>query len=310
MKKMILGFVVFIVVSFIGLLFYLQLYGKELFLLALNNAFKRPVSVAKIAYQFPLGLRAEKLRVEGIAEASSLEVQIALQSLFEKKIHFSNVKISQPVITFVKVHNAPEISNSPASEAPPVKPPVAVTPSPSEKPAMITQIDRLVIKQGQLNYQNNDLAFQLENVDIKAHNLILPAQSVKTDFHLKARVIKENMPFSGGDVEGQGWFNLVQKDMQADVKISHPDGPIEVTANISSEHNEMNVKGNFSLGQFRNDQKNTKAKTGEPQNTPVQQAFSYAVSSMGLGINAQFSFQTKMDDFQIGSIAFSGDVVQ
>ena len=310
MKKIIIGLVVFIVVSFMGLSFYLSLYGKELFLLALNNAFKRPVSVGKIAYQFPLGLRAEKLRVEGIAEASSVEVQIAVQSLFEKKIHFSNVKINQPVITFVKVHNAPEILNSPASEAPPVEPPVAVTPSPSEKPAVITQIDRLVIKQGQLNYQNNDLAFQLANIDLKAHDLILPARSVKTDFHLKARVIKENMPFSGGDVEGQGWFNLVQKDMQVNLKISHPDGPIELTANMLSEHNDMTVRGKFSLGQFKNDHKTAKAKTPSPDNTPVQQAFSYAVSSMGLGINARFSFQTKMDDFQIGSIAFSGDVVQ
>ncbi len=311
MKKAILGLLFVFITVFIGLLFYLELYGKQLFLLALNNAFKRPVSVARIQYQFPLGLKAEKLHVEGLADAASLEVQIAVQSIFEKKIHFSNVKINRPVIIVERMTHE-QVSSNPSpgaggEEGAVVQPPVVKAKTASTSKSVITQIDRLVIKQGQLTYHDGDMAFQLEDVDLKAHQLILPMESVKTDFHLKARIIKDNMPFSGGEVDGQGWFNLVKKDMEAKLKISHPHGPIQVAADFLSQNNNMTVKGNLSLGQYK---KSPKTVPQASQDTPVQQAFSYALSSMGFGINAQFSFETKMDNFQVTNISFSGDVVQ
>ena len=82
LKHILIGLAVLIAVIFIGSFFYLRVYGKNLFLVALNTSFKRPVTVGKITYQFPLGLRAEKLRVEGLGEAASLEAQLCPQSLF------------------------------------------------------------------------------------------------------------------------------------------------------------------------------------------------------------------------------------
>jgi len=167
------------------------------------------------------------------------------------------------------------------------------------------KISKLQIRKGSVEYFKSldyKFAFSLENVFLTAEDIIFPLKPVHTNFHLTGILDKDKFPLSGSRVEGAGWIDLIQKDMSSRFKVLEKDDRAGLTANIVSKNNQMRVEGDI---QVRNLSFTPETETQEES---VQNMIFGALSSMGVAIGAKYSFETKMDDFKISNISFSGNV--
>ena len=179
---------------------------------------------------------------------------------------------------------------------------------PSSLWAQKIDIQQWTVKNGRFQYaqefNGSDFSFQLEEIYLEAGNLVLPLEPMKTPFHFWGRLVKEGNPLSGSKVDGSGWADFVTKDMEGRLQIVGVDGRAALTAGVSAQNNDMTVQGDLKvsglpLGAGKDFVAGTSA---------VGNLISGVLSSMGVEIGAKFSFKTKMDDFQVSNISFSGQV--
>jgi len=170
-------------------------------------------------------------------------------------------------------------------------------------------IKQLILKQGRFQYTNSfinkDFSFALEDVYLKAEHLSFPLRAGRTDFNISGRLIKRGNPLSGSSVEGSGWVDVVQRNMEAKIEIIEADGSVGMTAEAVSKNNNMDVKGEVKFQNIF--MKNSKQDSLD--SSSVNNLIFNALSSAGVKIGAKFSFKTKMDDFRPEQVSFSGNVV-
>ena len=174
------------------------------------------------------------------------------------------------------------------------------------------KVRELIVRDGRYRYLNDssggNFSFEAENVYLKAEHLILPLAGlpagVRTDFLFSGRLKRKDGPLSDGNVEGSGWIDFVKKDMEGKFKVLEAEGFGGLTADLSSRDNHMKVNGELNLGNFLAGAN----KAATPAAAGVNDFVLGALSSFGVEIGAEFSFETKMDDFQVSNISFSGSV--
>ncbi len=171
----------------------------------------------------------------------------------------------------------------------------------------LAKVRELIVREGRYRYLNDssggNFAFEAENIYLKAEHLILPFDGlpagVRTDFLISGRLKRKDGPLSDGNVEGAGWIDFVKKDMEGKFKVLEAEGLGGLTADLSSRDNHMKVNGELKLGNFL---------AGASKAAGVNDIVLGALSSFGVEIGAKFSFETKMDDFQVSNISFAGSV--
>ncbi len=255
-KRLLIGAVVFIILAMAAGFLYVKWYGAALFQETLSRSLQRRVEWKSLFYQFPFGLQARQVRVEGDMFAGEVQAQFKPASLLAQKV----------------------------------------------------EIQQLIVKNGRFHYaqelNGGDFFFQLEEIYLEAENLALPLEPMRTPFHFWGRFVKEGNPLSGSKVEGSGWADFFAKDMEGKLQIVGVDGRASLTADVAAQNNDMTVKGDLKVsGLSLGAGKDSVAGT-----STVGNLISGVLSSMGVEIGAKFSFKTKMDDFQINDISFSGNV--
>lgn len=173
-------------------------------------------------------------------------------------------------------------------------------------------VRELIVREGRYRYLNDssggNFSFEAENIYIKAEHLILPLAGLltgaRTDFLISGRLKRKDGPFSDGNVDGSGWIDFVKKDMEGKIKVREAEGFGGLTADLFSRDNHMKVDGELKLGNFFAEVN----KAATPAAAGVNDLVLGALSSFGVEIGAKFSFETKMDDFQVSNISFSGSV--
>lgn len=163
----------------------------------------------------------------------------------------------------------------------------------------------LIVHKGIWRYANEEgdrpLKFQVEDIAVDARDILVPMDSIQTAFHLTGRLAKFKNPLSGSRVEGSGWVNLGKKDMDAVVDVIDADGRAGLTAHAVSKNNTMDVTGNVKLNA-------ASAAPASKEGSSVNDLIFGAMASMGVQFGAEFAFQTKMDDFKISNLSFTGSV--
>lgn len=325
LKRLLILFAIFLVLFFVSASVYVKFYGKSLIEEALRSSLNRAVVIEKMSYRFPLNLRAQNVRIAHSIEgkqffrAQDIIAQLSIGAIFQRRLIFNSVKLIKPVIIIEKTETS-QGSPPPIRRYGVVIPPEQSDPSDVNSISDISRdqnknkqtevlIKHLVLSQGRFEYANSsidkDFSFAMEDVYLKAENLVFPAQSGQTNFNIVGRLIKEGNPLSGSSVEAHGWVDIVQRNMEARVEVVEADGSVGMTAEAVSKNNDMEVKGeikfqNILMGVGKGDSSDASA---------VNNLISSALSSAGVEIGAQFSFKTKMDDFQPEQISFSGKVV-
>jgi len=326
LKRLLIVVVVLLILFFVGASVYVNLYGKDFIEGAMQSSLGRDVVIGKISFQFPMNLRARNVRIshrikgKKFFETQDIIAQLSIDTIFHRQLVLNSVELIKPVIVIEKISGLNGNSSKPERRhgivIPPKRSDLANASSASsgeknrgEDRQTKISIKRLIIKQGSFQYRNSlinkDFSFAMENVYLKAHQLVFPVEAGKTIFDISGRLIKEGNPLSGSTVEGNGWVDIVQRDMEVQVEVIEADGSVGMTAKAVSKDNDMEVKGeikfrNILMGADKGDSK-------EP--SVVNDLISSALSSARVEIGAKFSFKTKMDDFRPQRVSFSGNVV-
>ena len=125
---------------------------------------------------------------------------------------------------------------------------------------------------------------------------------METKFDLTAAITNGQLPFSGSKVQAQGFINVYKKDMNVNINVIEPDGKVSCAANLYSLNNDMTVQGKVQIKNL------TDKPETETNPASFKDVFFAALQSSGLEITSAFNFKTKMDDFQVGAISFSGQI--
>lgn len=317
LRRLLLWTTISILAVFILLTVYVKFYGKAGILQALNTSLKTTVTIEDIYYHVPFGVSAYKITVGDYFQADAVSVQINPKSFFQRHIILSDVLLVKPEVIIKKelkvqepapIENVPQTAGAQGGVAPVSQPSSVVSDdknlSKDQRPKVY--IDQLIVKDGQVSYNNNaprdTFQFQLENVQLRAQQLTCPFSNEQTQFSLIGRLAEDQSPLAGSSVQSSGWFNMVEKNMQAQLKVEDPGKKGGLTANIVAKNNHATVSGELNLNNFLSKFR----KKEDSGASSVDDIVTSVLSSMEIG--AKFSFETKMDDFQVNNIAFSGSV--
>ncbi len=320
LKRLLILFCFLFILGFIAASFYVKIYGRSLVERALNTSLKRNVVLGKVSYRFPLGFGAQNVRIsqslEGgeFLEIRKIVAQLSPDAIFRKKFAFDSVVLIEPSVVIENVKGDEDDFPGKIRRYGVIVPPVrsegeGVETSQTMDGQTEISIGKFIVKQGRLLYidglTEKGFSFSLEDVQLKVGLLVFPPKSGQSEFNISALLIKKGNPLSGSHVEGAGWIDIVNRDMEARIEVVEEDGTVGLTAQAVSRANDMEVKGEIKMQNLlRGVAKSTSSET-----STVNDLVLNALSSAGVKIGARFSFKTKMDNFQLGQISFSGNVV-
>ena len=106
-------------------------------------------------------------------------------------------------------------------------------------------------------------------------------------------------------VEASGWVDILKRDREAKIEVVEANGTVGLTADVVSKNNDMDVAGEIKM---QNLLQGVDKEASSDEST-VNDLVLNALSSAGVEIGANFAFKTEMDNFRVGQISFSGNVV-
>lgn len=304
---------------------YLSWKGRAIVEENLTKAFQRPVKIGEVKAVPPFGLSIDSLDIAGTFHSGRVSLQFNLPFLHNQDLMLAKVELHDPVFN---IRRSPEgqlflgdrllsqqstasleeaavltVSSSAMALSSTIPAPTLE----SSIPAAGVIIDRLVIRNGLIHFENqqqgNELKLSLEQVRLEAAHFIYPTRPMATTFKLSALIVGEKLPFSGNQTQAQGWINWPERSMDGHFKIVAPDGTETISAGLQSAANDLAVKGQVNLGKLIG-----QAPSGEEKSTSLEDVVMGALQSSGLELAINFSFRTKMDDFQLGPVALNGNM--
>lgn len=326
LKRFLIVFAVLLVVFFIGASIYVKAYGKAFVEEALTNALEKNVVLGKASYSFPFGFRAQNIRIAqssevgGFFEAEDIVAQLSPETIYQGQLIFDSVVFIKPLIV-IKNTKEPEDTTEerirrhgvvipPDQTALPTAGDVGdVKESQDANGPVEVRIKQFVLKQGRLEYTSGpadkDFSFGLEDVWLKAGNLVFPLKPGRTDFSISGRLVKEGNPLSGSSIEGRGWVDAANRDMEAKIEVVEKDGSVGMIVEAVAIDNNMDVSGEIRVRDllFGAD------KQASSKDSAINDLILGALSSAGVEIGAKFAFKTKMDNFHLEQVSFSGSVM-
>jgi len=305
LKRLFIWTGIIIVFAYFGLSLYIATFGKNILVKTISSTLNQPVTIERLTYQFPYDLIASNVAVLNLFQTPKIQTRVDIKSLIDKKVILTSLDILSPRVTLKRsFHEKSPVDRDVTSlETKKI--------SPDESGMKFSNnniyIHRFSIHNGSLLYSDpsssHDLSFHLDRLQLQVGPLSFPVRSTRSSFDFTASLTKETLAFSQNAVKGTGWADLLRKNMNADIKIFNSDGRPDFKVHLYSKENDMTVQGSINLKNFLNSRQNEK-----PLENSIDQLVLGAFSSMGLEIGTDFSFKTKMDNFHLGKISFSGNV--
>lgn len=317
-RRFVIWLLILTILGLAGLSVYVHYQGKNFLVGTLRKTFGPATYIGEINFYPPFGLHVQGLQLGDFLSSQSVIFQIAPLSLFGDRMTFYKVDLVGTRVVIDRSQQPAPTETPPAdgvgtpstttevskeiSVEQPVKGGVSKTVN------KIFDVRRLVIREGALLYkdapQDGDFSFELNYVRIDARNLVFPFESKQTRFRLSGVLKEGSTPVGGSRVDGHGWIDVVKKDLNAEVQIIDPEGKPAMEVMAVSLNNDMSVNGHVKLGNFLKGVSSKKPADEKSVNDLLLNAF----SSMGVEVDADFSFRTKMDDFQVRDIGISGNI--
>ena len=311
-------FLVLLVLFAVAATIYVRIYGKSLLEGVLNTSLKRNVVLGSVSYQFPFGLQARDVRIAQSDEGGEfLTVQRILaqmapdEVLFRGRLAFDTVVLVEPSLVIKGRKDSSETAVKPVTNDQNAA--AANEPEPSREQTEIKSaqilVDRLVVRQGRVRYNEGltekGYSFTLEELDLDARSLAFPLRPGQSSFDLTGKLVKKGNPLSGSLVKSEGWVDVVKKDMETNVQVIEKDGSVGMTARAVSTNNDMEVTGEVKMHNLLVGTDEKAASDASAINDLVLNA----LSTSGIEIGAQFAFKTQMDNFRVGQVSFTGNVI-
>lgn len=343
--KIVAGFIVVLTVLFIGAFVFFQTKGKQIVIDKLSAAFGRRVDIDSIQVRYPLGLSIKNFNVDGYGFVKEVSIGLGVLHLLGNDLKFSSVVFYEPQIVLHRLKDKtviigdlppvtsdaqtsespaePEAPGQPAESAQPVVPAPPAPQSAKNKKAPPFSMDKLVIKNGAVSFFDHSSAEEFQvlvsDIDLDVRHLSFNMKPARTKFNLNAKIVMPKTQTPTGEIISRGWLNLAKKDMKGELKIENLDGRIfssfygnavktdfkniiaDLFVEAESKDNDMTVKGRLQVKDFAFDSK-------QKDSHSLEDIILGGLQSMAKGLTLEFSFKTKMDNFKMESISFSGNI--
>ena len=347
LKVVTVGSIIFIFL-FLSVILFVSAKGKQILAEKLSEAFAAKVEIGTLNVIFPLGLHVSDFYVERYGFVKDIDMGFGVFYLFRKDLNFSNLVLNQPQLiihrTKANTFGIGELSKddrveeSPAVPAAPVPgggpgpeqkslPPQDKRVHPKDMPHF--HVDKFVVRNGVINFfdysKEGDFSrLTVKDVDIRLKDVSYPFRSGKTRFDVKAAILGEDpvRQSSAGSLSGRGWADFVKKDMKGELKIADLNAaafliqmgiPLseelknfmgDVFVEAESQNNAMTVKGKLQV----KDMAFHLSKGGDEKNPTLESMFLEGLQSLAKKVQIEFQFKTRMDDFKVESVSFTGNI--
>lgn len=328
-KILITGALIFIVI-FLALSIFVCFQGKKIVTARLQVVFEQPIEIGEIRWVLPLSLQIRDLHVGATLRVKEVVVGLGFMSSFNKGINLSQVTLLEPQLVMHRSDDSPPFleskPQSPAEIQQNTQPSRETLPTKAPRPQLL--IKTLVIKSGEIHYIDHvpheaDKAVVIRNINLRAANVALPLISSKTIFNFQATMGRDETSPIESRITGQGWVDAYKRDMESKIVIDDLDSKVildllggeetllknaivDVMADLNSKNNEMQVVCQIKVNElvFRSPAKR------KGDSISFEEILIDGLQRIGQGTKVNFRFKTKMDEFKIESMAFSGNVYQ
>lgn len=315
--KVLAGFFILLWILIATCYIYIRLNGRAWVIGTLSQIFEQPVGLKNIHFLFPFGARITELSVGDTLQVKDVQLQIGVPDFLHKRFHLLLLNLSEPVVMIQRNADSkivfgnlsPEISTAVETTSSLSFEKNAERSSPlaaSPKKSFNLIVDYLLVTKGEVRFRDysreRNFQLTLRDVNIKAQSMAVPVQPVNTKFDLTATLFQNDLSFSGSRIKAEGWANFYAKNMQATLEVAEPDGKVALSAVLDSKNNNLAIDGKVHMT-------NLIPQAAVPsEETSLKGLIFSSLQSSGVEIVADFHSQTKMDDIQLDSILFSGNV--
>jgi len=333
LPKILITAVLIFVVIFVGLSIFVYSQGKRIVVTKLQAVFDKPVEIGDIRLVLPLSLRVKDVHIGGMLRVKEVVMGLGFINFLNKEVNLSQVVLLEPQFVIHKSEPLPSDPGTIPQPTPSSDNTQATTQNPKDiaidktaQPRLF--IDTLIIKNGQIHYlehliEQEDKAVVLRNVNLRASNVAYPFISTKTIFDIQATMGGDEALPTESRITGQGWVDALKKDMESKITIRDLDSKVltavfggedaffknaivDLTVDLNANNNDLQVSCQVKVNELSF---NSSGK-GEDDSTSFEDILLQGLQKVGQGIEVNFRFKTKMDEFKIESIAFSGSVFQ
>jgi hypothetical protein len=286
-----------------GVMLFLNANGRAVFVDRVSASTNRNVSLGAVRLAFPMGLELDGLVIEGLLITNRAQVYVDPWSLLRGKLAFSSARLESPAF-FIERGSDAAVKFTPSDSSTPPEAVTAAGGEPAKNKFRTLVLRKLVIENGALyvSDEKTQREWTIDKINGVVENIPLLSSPVRTRFFLTASLARLNMPFVGHHFKARGWVDWVARDMDAVAQVVDDGGQVGADMQLASKANDLLVKA--------------KVRIAGKQLKQAREKSSGAVENAALGMLDAFSsevdftcsFHTRMDRFDVGQVALSGNV--
>lgn len=300
-RKILVVLLIGIIVFFASVYWFVAFQAPRLVKDRFERATGKTITIGSVRPFFPDRLICDEITISGELHIPRTLVVVDSLALLTGKLRIAEVSLLLPEIKVaLPVELAAEGDIEPAKEklANPLAEPVNAKKNVDAAINLVRIVRGVVVAQDAARTKT----WVLDNVQAEIKNFPLSGVAVKTNFIVEASLARMNLPFVGHKARASGWVNWAARDMDASVQVLDESGRAGLSAVLTSRNNDCEVKGKVKLSSGQSAQSSgKKAKM-------VEAAVLELLSSLQTNIEANFSFRTRLDRFQVGKVNISGNI--
>jgi hypothetical protein len=278
---------------------YLFYNGRQLISQQLERASGRPTTLESFRLFWPPALELGGVQVKGMLSCVRARLEFNQEALLGRKIVVTLLELDHPVFFLERTPEAELVFAPYAGGDSPAKPlfPVPVS-------GVSSVAGKLLVREGEIRLHDQQGAgvWILSGVNAQAFNLPLLPVDIKTDFSVTGSLAQMDLPFLGSFVKGRGWINFFRKDMDAVLQTVDDNGHESLDVHLLAQANDLAVSGKVRLN-GKQQKQSSGVKAG-----PVENVVLSLLEASETEIEADISFTTRLDRFEVGPVKFKGKV--
>jgi hypothetical protein len=312
MKKTISIITIFFLIALclcLGFSSYVNKNVKKVLVELLQSNVHSDVSIAYVKYKFPFQIYAVDASLAGKLQIKEIYAFLKPSSFFDKEnITFKTIQFIEPTLTIYKTKSLQErvVSVDENVKKLEKKLDKKVVKNKKSQSKRNLVIDQILVKEGKIDYVNQlsekEFSILLEAVYLRMNEIAFPLVKKSLNFTLTAQLKQDRLPITASQVKAEGWINYLAKDLDANISIFETDGEASFTAKAVSRNNAMKVEGKVKLDHLIELENDVKINS-------IDSVLHTVLNETNLVVGADFSFETKMDDFRFSKVSFSGSLL-
>ncbi len=247
LRQVLFGLFVALVLVFICLHAFVNIFGKSLAIKKISQVFNREVVLETLSTSFPATIRITNIEAKGLFKVKEVVAGSGLFDIFRRSLRLSLLKVVNPELILARnplpaqalaVQATPESAGALATTTPaaPVAPSVSSElgggPGDLARAKFLLPrllIRHLIITDGSVQFTDNieqdrSIKIKVEKINLKADNVDFSGKGKHITYFNFSGLVPWRESQEAGRIEANGWVNLFKRDIQATLKVQDIDG--------------------------------------------------------------------------------------